>query len=101
MMLDVFHIVSHGFRRYSEKLQQVTQSAMTLLDVPCHGLPFRREREAAIAFIVHVTPLGEPSHHIRNGRTVELQGVRDIRHPRVSFGFDQFLDPLEMILRGL
>ncbi len=100
VMLDHFNFLLDGLGTQSKQLQQLSQGLVPHLDMARHCPSLRCQRKAAVFFIVHVTAPRQPSDHVRHRRPAQAQRSRDVRNARIPFLVDQFLDSLQVVLRG-
>lgn len=96
-----FDFLLHRFRAQTKQLQQFGQGFVAHLDVVGHSAACRGQRKTPVFFIIDKPALGQPAHHIGEGRAAQAERGRYVRNAGVTLLVNQFVHPFQMIFGGL
>ena len=94
------HLLLHRVGTQAKKVEHFGEGLMAHLDVGGHGLPLGGEGEAAVLFVVDKAAGGQTTDHVGDGRFAQAQRVGNIGHAGIALAVHQFLNALQVVLRG-
>lgn len=100
VMFDSLHFLSDGFWAEAELGEKPGQDLVTGSDSFGHSPAVGCESETSVTLVVYKTASREPPDHVGNSGDTQPQRFGDVGHPGIAFGFDQFIDALEVIFGG-
>jgi len=95
--LDIMLDITFG---NTGKLQEIGQNPVTPPNGPGNLFSFFGKHKSTVFLMAHKSLRIKPFDHVGDTGLRDAQTSRDINNPGVSFGINEFLDPLQIILDG-
>src|SRR6267154_5111482 len=99
-MLDILDFADNGIGVQAQKLKEFCESLVAGFNVLSYLPTGGCQGESPIPLIIDKATPGEPPHHVRYGRSAEIERRGKIGNASIAFLLDQLLDPLQMVFAG-